>query len=117
MILSKHMEALYQEGYKDGFRGVMVEPPNTKQVSTSKGTVESWIPSAQANALYQCGLSASQTPEADWGPIRSSMDEAGQYLLTKTQLDASSPLSDWLMPAAVPNDSSGTAEAPGAAGH
>lgn len=98
MVLSKHMEALYQEGYKDGFRGVSVEPPNTKQVSTSKGSVESWIPSAQANALYQCGLNAAQTPEAEWAPIRAAMDEAGQFLLTKTQLDASSPLSDWLMP-------------------
>lgn len=98
MVLAKHMEALYQEGYKDGFRGVTVEPPNTKLVSTSKGSVESWIPSAQANALYQCGLNAAQTPEAEWGPIRASMDEAGQFLLTKTQLDASSPLSDWLMP-------------------
>ena len=29
MILSKHMEALYQAGYKDGFRGVSVEPQNT----------------------------------------------------------------------------------------
>lgn len=98
MILSKHMEALYQAGYKDGFRGVSAEPQNTKQISTSKGSVESWIPSAQANTLYQCGLNASQTPEAEWAPIRASMDEAGQYLLSKTQLDTSSPLSDWLMP-------------------
>lgn len=111
MVLSKHMEALYQEGYKDGFRGVSVEPPNTKQVTTSKGSVESWIPSAQANALYQCGLSASQTPESDWGPIRASMDEAGHYLLTKTQLDASSPLSDWLMPSLALNVGNGATEA------
>lgn len=105
MVLAKHMEALYQEGYKDGFRGVTVEPPNTKMVSTSKGTVESWIPSAQANALYQCGLNAAQTPEAQWGPIRASMDEAGHFLLTKTQLDASSPLSEWLMPSSGANPS------------
>lgn len=106
MILSKHMEALYQAGYKDGFRGVSVEPQNTKLISTAKGAVESWIPSAQANALYQCGLSAAQTPEADWGPIRASMDEAGQYLLSKTQLDTSSPLSDWLMPSSGMNGNS-----------
>ena len=100
LVLSKHMEALYQEGFKDGQRGMSGEPKNTKRVSTSKGQVESWIPSAQANALYQCGLSASQTPEAEWGPLRASMDEAGLFLLTKTQLDTSSPLSDWLMPLA-----------------
>lgn len=103
LILSKHMEALYQEGFKDGQRGMSGEPKNTKQVSTSKGTVESWIPSAQANVLYQCGLNASQTPEAEWGPIRASLDEAGQFLLSKTLLDASSPLSDWLMPSSALN--------------
>ncbi|MFY9184770.1 hypothetical protein [Limnohabitans sp.] len=104
VVLSKHMEALYQEGFKDGQLGLSGEPKNTKQISTSKGLVESWIPSAQANALYQCGLNASQTPEADWAPIRASMDEAGQFLLSKTLLDTSSPLSDWLMPSLNPAD-------------
>ena len=115
LVLSKHIEALYQEGFKDGQRGMSGEPKNTKQVSTSKGAVESWIPSAQANALYQCGLNASQTPEAEWGPIRASLDEAGQFLLTKTQLDASSPLSDWLMPSSAVNANVLAEAAPGPA--
>ena len=103
VVLSKHIEALYQEGFKDGQRGFSGEPKNTKQIATSQGLVESWIPSAQANALYQCGLNAAQTPEAQWGPIRASMDEAGQFLMGKTLLDASIPLSDWLMPVAHPD--------------
>jgi hypothetical protein len=103
VVLSKHIEALYQEGFKDGQRGFSGEPKNTKQISTAKGLVESWIPSAQANALYQCGLNAAQTPQAQWGPIRASMDEAGQFLMGKTLLDVSSPLSDWLMPVAHPD--------------
>jgi hypothetical protein len=102
LILSKHMEALYQEGFRDGQRGMSGEPPNTRQIQTSKGSVESWIPAAQAKVLYQCGLDASQTPEQEWAPIRASMDEAGKFLLSKTRLDADSPLSDWLMPAPAP---------------
>ncbi len=99
VILSKHAEALYKDGFKDGILGSPPsDPKNTKDIVTAKGTVESWIPTAQANALYQCGLSASQTPEAEWGPIRASMDEAGHYLWTKAQLDVTSPLSEWLMP-------------------
>lgn len=99
VILSKHAEALYKDGFKDGILGSLpAEPKNTKQIVMAKGTVESWMPSAQANALYQCGLNASQTPEAEWGPIRASMDEAGQFLWSKAQLDATSPLSEWLMP-------------------
>ena len=104
LVLSKHVEALYQEGFKDGQRGMAGEPKNTKLITTSKGQVESWIPSAQANTLYQCGLKAAETPEAEWGPLRASMDEAGLFLFTKTQLDASSPLSDWLMPKPVLNE-------------
>ena len=111
-VLHKHVDAIFQEGVKDGQRGMLGEPKNTKQISTSKGLVESWIPSAQANALYQCGLNASQTPEAEWGPIRASMDEAGQFLMGKTQLDASSPLSDWLMPVLNPAASPGAAQGP-----
>ncbi|WP_416561308.1 hypothetical protein ACHEXL_04990 [Limnohabitans sp. yimb22184] len=97
-VLTKHVEALYQEGFKDGQLGVGGEPKNTRLIATAKGQVESWIPSAQANALYQCGLNASQTPESDWGPIRAAMDEAGQLLWSKTQLEPAGALSDWLMP-------------------
>lgn len=99
VILSKHAEALYKDGLKAGILGSPpADPKNTKEIVMAKGPVESWIPTAQANALYQCGLSASQTPEAEWGPIRASMDEAGEFLWSKAQLDATSPLSDWLMP-------------------
>lgn len=98
LVLSKHIEALYQDGFKDAIRGLPGEPKNSRLVTTSKGQVESWIPSAQANALYQCGYKAAETTQSEWGPIRASMDEAGQYLLGKTDLDNSSPLSDWLMP-------------------
>ncbi len=98
VVLTKHMEALYQDGFKDAIRGLPGEPKNSRLITTAKGQVESWIPSAQANTLYQCGFKAAESPQSDWGPIRASMDEAGQYLLSKTDLDNSSPLSDWLMP-------------------
>lgn len=108
VILSKHAEALYKDGFKDGILGTQPgDPKNTKEIVMAKGTVESWIPTAQVNALYQCGLSASQTPEAEWGPIRASMDEAGEFLWSKAQLEATSPLSEWLMPSSS-NDTAPT---------
>ncbi len=110
LVLTKHMEALYQDGFKDAIRGLPVEPKNSRLVTTSKGQIESWIPSAQANALYQCGFKAAETPQSEWGPIRASMDEAGQYLLGKTDLDTSSPLSDWLMPLSPQDMASSPAE-------
>ena len=98
IVLSKHVEALYKEGFKDSQRGMTGEPKNTKQITSSAGSVESWIPPAQANAVYQCGVQAAQTPESNWGPIRDALDEAGRFLFGKAQLDTSSPLSEWLMP-------------------
>jgi hypothetical protein len=98
IVLSKHVEALYKEGFKDSQRGMNGEPKNTKQITSSAGSVESWIPPAQANAVYQCGVQAAQTPESNWGPIRDALDEAGRFLFGKAQLDTSSPLSEWLMP-------------------
>lgn len=98
IVLSKHIEALYKEGFKDGQLGASAEPKNVRQVSSSAGTVESWIPPAQASAIYQCGVQAAQTPQANWAPIRTALDEAGRYLYGKAQLDSSDPLSDWLMP-------------------
>lgn len=97
VVLSKHIETLYKEGYKDSQRGTTGEPKNTRQVTTSHGSVESWIPPAQANAIYQCGVQAAQTPEENWGPLRDALDEAGNYLYSKAQLDTSSSLSGWLM--------------------
>ena len=98
VVLSKHVEALYYEGFKDGQRGMSGEPKNARQITTSAGTVESWIPPAQANAIYQCGLQAAQTPEINWGALRDALDEAGNYLYSKAQLDTSNPFSEWLMP-------------------
>lgn len=112
VVLSKHMEALYKEGLKDGQRGMAGEPKNTRLITTSKGPVESWIPSAQANALYQCGLKAADVPPADWASIRTAMDEAGLFLLSKTQLDTSSSVSQWLMPPAPETTSESAADAP-----
>jgi hypothetical protein len=89
---------LYNEGFKDGQRGMSGEPKNARQITTSAGTVESWIPPAQANAIYQCGLQAAQTPEINWGALRDALDEAGNYLYSKAQLDTSNPFSEWLMP-------------------
>jgi hypothetical protein len=100
IVLSKHIEALYKEGFKDSQRGMNGDPKNTKQIQSSAGLVESWIPPAQANAVYQCGVQAAQTPASNWGPIRDALDEAGRFLYGKAQLDTSSPLSEWLMPSA-----------------
>ena len=98
VVLQKHIESLFQEGFHDGKRGMSAEPKNTKVISTLRGSVESWLPTAQVNTIYKCGLDSSQLPPDQWAPVRQALDEAGQTLYGKALVQLTSPLSTTLMP-------------------
>ncbi len=105
-VLHKHVDAIFQEGVKDGLRGMLAEPKNTKLINTSRGPVESWLPSAQVNTLYKCGLDSVQLPEDQLDPVRAALDEAGQTLYSKAMVNLAEPLSASLMPAPAPASAS-----------
>ena len=100
LVLHKHLEAVFQEGFKDGQRGMSGEPKNTRMIGTLRGQVESWLPTAQVNTVYKCGLDCAQLPPEQWGPVRMALDEAGQSLYAKALIDLPHPLSSSLMPQA-----------------
>ena len=121
LVLHKHLEAIYKDGWRDGERGMPLDPLNTRQISTATGQVESWLPMPQVKTIYQCGLEASQRPPELWESLRADMDEAANILYTKAQLEVRQPLSGWLMPAplgqtallqASPADATGGSEPP-----
>jgi hypothetical protein len=97
-VLQKHLQTLFQEGVKDGQRGMPGEPKNNCMISTSRGQIESWLPTAQANAVYKCGLDCAQLPPEQWGPLRMALDEAGQSLYARVLIDLPKPLSESLIP-------------------
>lgn len=98
MVLQKHIEAIFNEGVKDGQRGMSGEPKNTKLITTLRGPVESWLPSAQVNTIYKCGLDSVQLPADQWDALRTVLDEAGETLYAKALLTLPKPLSLALMP-------------------
>lgn len=100
LVLHKHLEALYKEGWRDGEHGMFADPPNTRLINTATTEVESWLPGPQAKTIYQCGLEASQRPSELWDSLRTDMDEAARIIYDKTQLEVRQPLSAWLMPVA-----------------
>ena len=100
LVLHKHLEALYKEGWRDGERGMSADPPNTRLINTATTEVESWLPGPQVKTIYQCGLEASQRPPELWDSLRADMDEAARIIYDKTQLEVRQPLSAWLMPVA-----------------
>ena len=101
LVLHKHLEAIYKDGWRDGESGTPLEPLNTRQIATATGQVESWLPMPQVKTIYQCGLEASQRPPALWDSLRADMDEAASILYTKAQLEVRQALSGWLMPPPV----------------
>ncbi len=100
-VLHKHVDAIFQEGVKDGQRGMLGEPKNTKLINTSHGPVESWLPSAQVNTLYKCGLDSAQLPSDQLDAVRAALDEAGHTLYSKAMVNLAQPLSASLMPLPV----------------
>jgi hypothetical protein len=103
LVLHKHLEAIYKDGWRDGERGTPTEPANFRQISTATGQVESWLPMPQVKTIHQCGLEASQRPPELWDSLRADMDEAANILYTKAQLEVRQALSGWLMPAPAAN--------------
>jgi len=97
-VLQKHIESIFQEGVKDGQRGMSGEPKNTKLITTLRGPVESWLPSAQVNTLYKCGLDSTQLPADQLDAVRMALDEVGQMLYSKALLNLAQPLSASLLP-------------------
>ena len=101
LVLHKHIESIFQEAVKDGQRGLTGEPKNTKLITTLRGPVESWLPSAQVNTLYKCGVDSTQLPADQLEAVRAALDEVGQTLYSKALLNLAQPLSVSLLPRPV----------------
>jgi hypothetical protein len=63
--------------------------------------VESWLPSAQVNTLYKCGVDSTQLPADQLDAVRAALDEVGQTLYSKALLNLAQPLSVSLLPRPV----------------
>lgn len=99
LVLHKHIQSLFEEGVRDGRRGLSGEPKNPRMLQTAQGSIEAWMPTAQVNTLYKCGLDSTQLAPEALGPVRQALDEAGQQLFAKVQLPLTEPLSTSLLPA------------------
>lgn len=98
IVIQKHIQSLFDEGVRDGKMGLSGEPKNPRSIQTSQGAVESWLPMAQVNTLYKCGLDSTQLSGEGLQPVRAALDEAGQQLFSKTRIEQTEPLSASLLP-------------------
>lgn len=96
-VLSRHIEALFEEGRKDGQSGATNRPQNTRRINTVRGSVESWLPGGQVQTLYQCGHDFATKGPGQWSVVRIMLDDAVQELYARAQIEQRARLSDSLM--------------------
>lgn len=96
-VLSKHIESLFEEGRLDAQMGVAASPENVKRINVLRGVVDSWLPPAQCNTIYQCGVDLVQKTADQRPAIRQALDEACKTLYERAQFELKQPFSDVLM--------------------
>lgn len=111
-VLERHIEAVFNEGGLDARMGVQTEPRQTRTVALLRGEVESWLPAAQVNTLYQCGADALRGDAQALETVRERLQESVQYLYAKVQLQPSASLLARLMPAPLAAGAAGPAASP-----
>lgn len=97
LVLSRHIEGLFEDGRKDGQAGKVQRPQSTRRVNTIRGAVDSWLPSDVALLLYQCGQDFATKGPGQWSVIRGVLDSTSRDLYAKARLDVRGRLSDSLM--------------------
>ena len=63
MVLSRHIETLIEDGRFDGRASERSQPKSTMRISMLRGSVESYIPYAEASRLYEIGQEIETKPE------------------------------------------------------
>lgn len=59
-VLQRHIVQTFEEGLADGKKGITGNPKNPRSVQTLRGKVDSWLPTAQLQTIYQCGTDLAQ---------------------------------------------------------
>jgi hypothetical protein len=102
LVLQLHIESLFAEGRLDAQRGLSGEPKNPRIIANPHGNVESWLPTAQVNTLYKCGMDSTNATEEALMGVRAMLNEVGRSLYQQTGLAPVPVQSDLLLPGALP---------------
>jgi len=107
-VLQNHIETLFKLGKKDGTAGKSPETPsNPIEISTLRGSIESWIPAQHVSVLYRAGHESVAADSIAINRLKADIDEAAQVLFSRTGLTIKQAFSEKLLgnavPAALPN--------------
>ncbi|MEY2994043.1 MAG: hypothetical protein RL357_978 [Pseudomonadota bacterium] len=99
-VLSKHIEALFEEGRVDAQMGATATPKNKRKISVLRGSVESWLPPDACNLIYQCGVDSVERAPEEMEVVRITLDDVCAGLYAKAGLELRQQPSQFMLPEA-----------------
>ncbi len=95
-VLSKHLESLLEEGRFDARNGERSEAKAILRIQMLRGSVESYIPFAEAARLYEIGQELETNPEKSEN-LKKETSEIVDEIFTKVNLDVPTTLIDSML--------------------
>jgi len=95
-VLSKHLESLLEEGRFDARSGERSEAKAVLRIQMLRGSVESYIPFAEASRLYEIGQEL-ETPTANTEKLKKETDEIVSEIFSKVSIEVPKTLVDSML--------------------
>ena len=105
-MLTRHIESLFDEGRFDGQAGKRESASTLLRVPMLRGSVESFLPFAEAQRLYELGFQSATVDPKKRDNIADELDGLVAELFEVCHLAVEKPFSQFLLPVA---GNSGTA--------
>lgn len=98
MVLTRHIEGLFDEGRFDGQAGKREAATTTLRVPMLRGSVESYLPFAEAQKLYELGFQSATVDARKRDKIADDLDDLVSELFSLCHLAVDKPFSQFLLP-------------------
>ncbi len=95
-VLSKHLESLLEEGRFDARNGERSDAKAVLRIQMLRGSVESYIPFADASRLYEIGQELESNPEKSV-KLKKETSEIVDEIFTKVGMDVPTTLIDSML--------------------
>ena len=98
MVLTRHIESLFDEGRFDGQLGKRDSATTLLRVPMLRGSVESYLPFAEAQRLYELGFQSAANEPKRRDKIADELDSLVAELFDQCHLSVDKPFSQFLLP-------------------
>ena len=103
LVLTRHIEALIEDGRFDGRQGERSSPKSILRIPMLRGSVESFIPYVEASRLYEIGQEIETNPEKQ-DELVAEVDEIVDDLFGQVALERSRSFGASLLPQALDSE-------------